>query len=543
MELVYLWVKEYKNIHKQGFNFSPQFNCKFHDEYDENEKLKDNCKLEIKENDDYIENFFGENINVTAIVGKNGSGKSTILECLQSIFLNIREFNYILVFNDGENYYKSNIEINPDISNKDTTEIQCHIYSNDIKEYKNSISIKKENILQYLLSSSLQKNFQLTTFMYVPTLLEIRSIDLDEYFRKTIEYDYTDYRYDNDITDDENRRVMYAQEDMRSQLTEIDNDYHKFLIILFIREKDTDAFDYIDGLSNQTTLLAEMRESEIDYLSEDEFNEYINDEDKEKPISELTEKEKSIYLNYYYFFEFDFIDSKDRGYNNLSHGERTIFGQFLSIYNLSIQQYRSYHLFLLDEAELSLHPNWQKDYLNELINLLKQIDKKFHFILTSHSPFLLSDLPKQNTFFLDIYEDKNNKSKEKYPNLNFEDLKNGNCLNVSNEIDIKPFGANIHELLSHGFFMEDGLMGEFAKGKINEIIKNLNKKTYRPNKKDKKRVLLIIESIGEDLLRMKLLDMYYEKFENDELEREKKQLLEQQKEILERIKSIEDKQK
>jgi len=80
MELLYLWVEDYKNIHKQGFNFSPQFNCKFHDEYDEKGKLKDNCKLEIKENDDYIENFFGENINVTAIVGKNGSGKSSVLK-------------------------------------------------------------------------------------------------------------------------------------------------------------------------------------------------------------------------------------------------------------------------------------------------------------------------------------------------------------------------------------------------------------------------------------------------------------------------------
>ena len=34
MELVYLWVDEYKNIKKQGFNFSPRFEC----EYDEDTK-------------------------------------------------------------------------------------------------------------------------------------------------------------------------------------------------------------------------------------------------------------------------------------------------------------------------------------------------------------------------------------------------------------------------------------------------------------------------------------------------------------------------
>ena len=32
MELVYLWVDKYKNIDKQGFNFSPRFRC----EYDKN---------------------------------------------------------------------------------------------------------------------------------------------------------------------------------------------------------------------------------------------------------------------------------------------------------------------------------------------------------------------------------------------------------------------------------------------------------------------------------------------------------------------------
>lgn len=31
VELVYLWVEDYKNIHQQEFNFSPRFNCTFED--------------------------------------------------------------------------------------------------------------------------------------------------------------------------------------------------------------------------------------------------------------------------------------------------------------------------------------------------------------------------------------------------------------------------------------------------------------------------------------------------------------------------------
>jgi AAA15 family ATPase/GTPase len=82
MELVYLWVEDYKNIKKQGFNFSPRFECEFKAEYEKDkdgkEKLKDDCQLVIKPKE-HIENFFGENINITAIVGENGSGKSSVL--------------------------------------------------------------------------------------------------------------------------------------------------------------------------------------------------------------------------------------------------------------------------------------------------------------------------------------------------------------------------------------------------------------------------------------------------------------------------------
>jgi len=532
MELVYLWVEEYKNIQNQGFNFLPKFNYK----YD-----KETKELTPNNYHDYIENFFDEKgkINVTAIVGKNGSGKSSVIECLHSICcerVNIN-FNYILVFKKNEINYTSNIEISTDIIKKDITQVQCHIYSNDLIEYKNRINIKKENILENLLSNSLNEDFKLTTFMYIPQYIEIENIDIDNKFRELLNYDYTDYTYNTDVNDAENRRTMYGEEDERNNLIQdVDNNYHKFLIILFLSEA---GFDNMFDLNTVDALKTKLEESDIDYLDENDFNIYFNGYNQRKIISELTEIEQKNYLNYSYLFKFDFIDNKKIGYNNLSHGERTIFGQFLSIYYLSIKEYLDNYLFLLDEAELSLHPNWQKNYLNELINLLKQIDKKFYIILSSHSPFLLSDIPKQNIIFLDTYDSESN---EKYPNLNLNDLTEGKCINVSSEIDIKPFGANIHELLSHGFFMEDGLMGEFAKNKINKIIKFLNgdnKFIDFPIEQ----IIKVIESIGEDLLRMKLLDMYYEKFENDELEREKKQLLKQQKEINKRIKSIEDKQK
>ena len=62
----------------------------------------------------------------------------------------------------------------------------------------------------------------------------------------------------------------------------------------------------------------------------------------------------------------------------------------------------------------------------------------------------------------------------------------GNCKVLNhNAVLIKQqtFGANIHTLLSDSFFMEDGLMGEFAKGKITEI-KEFYQKVEEKKKSD-----------------------------------------------------------
>ena len=92
MELVYLWVEDYKNIKRQGFNFSPRFDCK----YDE-----DTNELIIDENKDYV-NIFPENINVTAIVGENGSGKSSLLNLFEH---ELRNINHFVFYKKEAQYY------------------------------------------------------------------------------------------------------------------------------------------------------------------------------------------------------------------------------------------------------------------------------------------------------------------------------------------------------------------------------------------------------------------------------------------------------
>ena len=122
MELVYLWVEDYKNIKKQGFNFSSNFECEFTPVYKDDRKtiLSDKSELKITSKDNPLKGFFGENINVTAIVGENGSGKSSILKSI----LQIKDFpnDYIVVYKENDTiFYNSNIEKNINIINADVT--------------------------------------------------------------------------------------------------------------------------------------------------------------------------------------------------------------------------------------------------------------------------------------------------------------------------------------------------------------------------------------------------------------------------------------
>ena len=71
------------------------------------------------------------------------------------------------------------------------------------------------------------------------------------------------------------------------------------------------------------------------------------------------------------------IDEKQRRFNNLSHGEQMLFGQLLNLYFFS-QGNKDSLIFVFDEPEIALHPNWQKNYMKEVISLLKKLDKKYN---------------------------------------------------------------------------------------------------------------------------------------------------------------------
>jgi len=235
----------------------------------------------------------------------------------------------------------------------------------------------------------------------------------------------------------------------------------------------------------------------------------IDINNKEKLLSEIFEIDSSIIKKYYLYINrnklmyendsygylyinFTHKDNFTYSYRNLSTGEKS-FLKFLVnfIYTVNNLAYSYNSLVFFDEVECSLHPKWQRKILfilQDIINnkLFVKSKTKWHFIFLTHSPFILSDIPKANVLF----------------------LKNGT--EFDKEFEVETFGANIHSLLSHGFFMDEGLMGKFAKDKINSVYNFLIGE--ESTVKSKEEAKNIIGLIGEPLIKKQLEKLFNETF-------------------------------
>ena len=206
----------------------------------------------------------------------------------------------------------------------------------------------------------------------------------------------------------------------------------------------------------------------------------------------------------------------------LSTGEKALLDLYSSIYDylkrFGNHQYNENCIFLLDEADLGFHPDWKKKYVNALtttlpilLNSVKDIIKNIQIIFATHDPLTLSDIPNKNVVYL------------KREGFTTEILS-------ENEKPKKSFGANITDLLADSFFIKDGLIGDFAKEKIEEVIKYLN--DTQSLIKETSEAKQIIDIIDEPILKYKLEDMYFEKFpEERNLEKEKEELLKRAEEL------------
>ena len=536
MELVYLWVKEYKNIKGQGFNFSSSIIYK----YD-----VANAVIEETENKQFIHNFFHESINITAIVGRNGSGKSSVFEILSRIQISdlnislkkgvlciLKDQNKKLVFTNIEKINNLDVEplekLNENLSmiyhstnfssgyfedkvNDFSTPI-IHNFPEDGSSKNDKIYFKVQTQLNLLFNSNrflvmhkadsisrskdafnireMQNNYKLVKLLcilqFIQTHKHLIPFEMDDTSMVTL---YIHTNKTTNVMHNQTTILDMAKEFFRLKLDE----YHIEGIDRYMEYVNEDK--YLEAYDKFIILLEAILPKNCENNGKVELS-LAN-------TIELMTHYQDLYLYNNnlenHLFDLDF--------RHLSSGEESYILTFLllfyGIFSFNLNKNKNNKILIyLDEIENNLHPKWQKSmlYLMNvfLVNIVKwQMDNKkikisFHLLYATHSSFILSDAPKQNIIFLDR-------------NVR------GECDMIDGLNDKKEtFGSNIHTLLSDGFFMDDGLMGEFAKEKINDVYDFIT--NNGENIASKEEAQSIINLIGEPVIQKQLQILYDENF-------------------------------
>lgn len=180
-------------------------------------------------------------------------------------------------------------------------------------------------------------------------------------------------------------------------------------------------------------------------------------------------------------------------WRNISSGEYALLDTYSKLYSLKDKIEQKNIILIVDEGELYLHPEWQRQYINILVEYIPKIYKgrSVQIIFASNSPFLASDMPKNNIIAL---------------------KKDDNGIYLADNISSREtFGANISKLLGESFFMKN-TMGDFARHKIESVIDILKHKEVDLEKREYAKK--VIDLIEEPIIKRKLYEFYNEKYKD-----------------------------
>lgn len=227
------------------------------------------------------------------------------------------------------------------------------------------------------------------------------------------------------------------------------------------------------------------------------FNEFrfqFGDEQLQKKVFELIRLHSAARGVGVSFLKFDPLP-------RMSSGQMSFISLFARLYQFVKKEDNHLNrpvVIFLDEAETTLHPEWQRRLVSYLIRFLNvfMAGLRYQLIFASHSPTLLSDIPKGNCVFLQEANESNQYGVPLNKSSSFRG-KEGECDNT--------FGANIYDLYRNAFFLEHGAIGEFAEAKILEALQKVRDVALAGEKDGKnskldKNIDMLMELVGDRIL-------------------------------------------
>lgn len=560
MELIYLYIgDDGKNIKDCEFNFSPAYRIS----YDQNKHF-----INVLKNEAYLSNFWeADNIsNITAIIGKNGAGKSNLLEFIfryyasSSGLSHIPRMNLIHIYQLNGNLYsnRNDVASNYDLHNKHYIQYPLNNFRKDVNtkflyysaHYEKNIlfdlggGITSEDISTGGLLRKYGEDRKVMKFQDT-TSSDIERLMIDDTFRQINLISSSNATYFKGISLPKNLNITFKK---GAKKLEIDNPIYNKLFI----DKPLSEMDFIEHFINRFLYayfndpknLLDL-EIELEDITADEFiknsyarelyNELISLNESGKILFTkypdnmgmrsdyswtfgVRTEDMSFYLHiglYHYYFKGDVFSSPSSlNHRGLAASDLTIAWHGLSAgeleyLNFLSRIYASINEVIIDH-EQKLHVQTKPQTYNNIILLLDEPENSFHpewqrLFLSNLLHFLNKTTP-HHTFQI-IVASHSPIIISDFPkdNIIFLDKneKDGTCKVVESISRDNTFGANIHTLYRNSFFIDGLPIGEFAKKKINKLFDELeNSQLIRPS------LLKEIQMIGEPVVRDQLIKLY-----------------------------------
>lgn len=573
MKICFVWIEKFRNLENVGFNLASDI--KFNYENETN-------RIKITDRTEILEDFFGDGIvDVTGVIGKNGSGKSNTLELLCKILKESKtaiDSDFIVITKEENTYtchYSFKEREAPILPNSDS--FLAEKYSGSIQNLrvvffsnindgrrnnfgKNIADISANSPQRYTSNDysarDFLKQFEFTQFdifkkLAIPaperitithqlwtkptpvrmdtvskkmlkelkTLMRSRIKDLTpknklaQIIKLGIFLDiYTSFLFPEESKNDENSlpNILFRFVDFCKTNSEgTDRITSKLINIIddFLQKQNTNTsakkVRKKDHLINAIKIVDDI----IKNLGSLQYA-YKNEGSRQQELEIFTFDCNQSQFDIFADNAFDYLNASPRfeiDWLGISSGHKAYINLFSSIHD-AIKGYRYDHIFLcIDEGDLYLHPMWQVEFFNKLRKTLPEMTKgSIQLILTSHSPFLVSDLPSQSLVILDNNKVINNIDVS--GNKETEFLYNGDQPPLEGRHEAAPknntFGGNLYNIFELSFFLGEKRTSDFAYQKISEWYSLANSDTLSQEKIHELKDFAKI--VGDDLTRYSL---------------------------------------
>lgn len=201
-----------------------------------------------------------------------------------------------------------------------------------------------------------------------------------------------------------------------------------------------------------------------------------------------------------------------------SDGEKKMMSLLSKLGSILEDENAQHHIILLDEPDREMHPEWSRNFIDIVVKMVEILNEGIkeksdgkrklstQIVISTNSPFLLSDIRKEDIVLLDLDESIPSDKRK--------------MILLENGIN-RTFGANIHNLLKESFFMRSTI-GGFASKKLEQDLAPLKlgdvefrEKYTNDGQKhpDLLKIKYLLDEIGEPILKREIEKEWNKKIE------------------------------